>query len=80
MYMVKILFLFSIGFVGGLWIPWPGILNNQNWFCAKDAVIKLSKGKTKNQSFSQMNFKKIFQYERSGTINRLRIVGNSCFR
>tara|TARA_Y100001968_G_C19383778_1_gene731720 strand:- start:1398 stop:1634 length:237 start_codon:yes stop_codon:yes gene_type:complete len=78
--MIKIMILLTLGFCSGLWIPWPGIVKGQNWNCAKDIVIRSMDDQIDIRTFMTINIKDILGEEKNGFLDRLRLVGYTCFR
>ena len=89
--MFRNLFFFSFGALGGLWFVWPGILTNQGWDCTKDIVFNANKKPRDPQSLvenferklkvsSAVSPKTLLKVENLGPIDKLKIVGDACFR
>ena len=79
--MTKKLLLLFIGFFGGLWISWPGIVKEESWLCAKKVIIQSKKGETSLKATMAVS-PKFFLSRKSyrGTIGKIRILGDACFR
>ena len=89
--MIRNLLFLSLGAFGGLWLVWPGIITNQGWDCAKDIVSNANKKPINAESFfediqrkvklgSAVSSQTLLKAENLGNMDRLRIVGDACFR
>ncbi len=89
--MFRNLLFFSLGALGGFWVVWPGIITNQGWTCAKDIVSNVEKKPTDAQSFfddierklkigSAVSPQVLLKAENLGSMEKLRILGDACFR
>ena len=84
------LFLF-LGAFGGFWLVWPGVLTNHGWMCANDIVTNSKKKPSDAKSLlenierklkigSAVSAQTLLKVENLGPIEKLRIVGDACFR
>ena len=89
--MIKIFLGFSIGFVGGVSIIWPGILTAQGWECANDLVLTSDDNRSSSKSLisdfnrkikvsSSLSVKTLLNSNRLSLFDKFRVVGDSCFR
>ncbi len=89
--MLKNFILFSLGLFGGLWIAWPGISTSQGWECAKDTILTSRKENRESKSIvenirrqlrigSAVTPKTLLKGENLHPMEKLRIVGDACFR
>ena len=74
-------FLFVlIGLFGGLWIAWPGIINKNNWGCAKDILLKSKEEKTDIRAVLAVSPKYFLEKKNQQPMEQLRVLGDACFR
>ncbi len=89
--MIKNLFLFSLGVFSGLWIVWPKIATTKGWECAKDVVSSSDEELTDIESLIEslpnkiklglaISPKTLLKREDLNRLDKLRIVGDGCFR
>tara|TARA_Y100001968_G_C19186450_1_gene633014 strand:- start:47 stop:283 length:237 start_codon:yes stop_codon:yes gene_type:complete len=78
--MIKIVLLVSVGFWGGLWMAWPGISTKRNWDCAKDIVLNSNQKRTDLRAVMAISPKVLFKMKKASPLQKMRIVGDSCFR
>ena len=89
--MIKNLLIFFLGMFGGLWLIWPGIATQKGWECTNDIIINSEKEPTDSISFledlqrklrltSAISPKTLLKAENLGMIDKLRILGDACFR
>tara|TARA_Y100001968_G_scaffold114826_1_gene104228 strand:+ start:1963 stop:2199 length:237 start_codon:yes stop_codon:yes gene_type:complete len=78
--MIKTIFLLGVGVFGGLWIAWPGISLKDNWECALDVVTKSRDEKTELRALMTVSPKFLLRKKSSGPLEKLRFVGDVCFR
>ncbi len=73
--------LILIGFLGGLWVSWPGILMSDRWICAM-TLIKRSRNQATPIQTALALPPKYFLNRRSyrGILGKARILGDTCFR
>ena len=73
-------FFLTLGFLGGLWLSWPGITSRRNWVCAKDIVLKAHEEKVDFRAVLAISPKYVLKNNDEGVMNKVRIVGDACFR
>ena len=89
--MIKYLFFIIFGTFSGLWFVWPQIITNKGWECAKDIVVSSNEELTDVESFVEslpnriklglaISPKTLLKRESLTRIEKLRIVGDTCFR
>ena len=89
--MIKNLFLILIGVFSGFWVIWPQIITSKGWECAKDVIASSNEELTDIESFVESLPNKIklglaispqtlIKRENLTRIEKLRIVGDACFR
>ncbi len=89
--MIKNLFLLSLGAFFGLWFIWPQIITTKGWECAKDVVDSSNDDLTDIESFVEslpnrikiglaISPKTLLKRKNLTSIEKLRIVGDTCFR
>ena len=89
--MIKNLFFLILGLFGGIWFVWPEIITTKGWECAKDIVVSSSEELTDVESFVEslpnkiklglaISPKTLLKRENLTRIEKLRIVGDTCFR
>ena len=78
--MLKIALLVSFGFWGGLWLAWPGISTKGNWLCAKDIVLNSNQQRTDLRAVMAISPKVLFKMKKASALQKMRIVGDACFR
>ena len=89
--MIRNLFFLILGIFSGLWFIWPQIITTKGWECAKDVVQSSNEDLTDIESFVESLPKKIklglaispktlLKRESLTQIEKLRIVGDTCFR
>tara|TARA_Y100001968_G_scaffold235609_1_gene218813 strand:- start:628 stop:897 length:270 start_codon:yes stop_codon:yes gene_type:complete len=89
--MIKNLFFLIVGVFGGLWLIWPEIITNKGWECAKDVVASSNEELTDVESLVEslpnkiklglaISPKTLLKRENLTHIEKLRIVGDTCFR
>ena len=80
-----------LGAFGGLWIVWPQINTTKGWECAKNVVESSNEELTDIESFVEslpnkiklglaISPKTLLKRENLTPIEKLRIVGDTCFR
>jgi len=81
----------SLGFVGGLWMVWPGFMTAQGWDCTKDLLASQDEELTDYESFVEklpskiklglsLSPKALMKREKIQPMDKIRIVGDACFR
>lgn len=89
--MIKNLFLILIGAFGGLWLIWPQIITSKGWDCAKDVVMSSNEELTDIESLVEslpnkiklglaISPKTLLKRENLTNMEKIRIVGDTCFR
>ena len=89
--MIRNLFFFIIGAFSGLWFIWPQIITTKGWECAKDVVSSSNEELTDIESFVEslpnkiklgiaISPKILLKRESLTRIEKLRIIGDTCFR
>ena len=89
--MVKNLFFLSLGVFGGLWLIWPQIASNKGWECAKNIVDSSDEELTDIETLIEslpnkiklglaISPKTLLKREELNRLDKLRIVGDACFR
>ena len=89
--MIRNLFFIFIGLFGGLWFVWPQITTTKGWNCVGDIVSSQEEKLTDYESFVEglpskiklglsLSPKAILKRENLGQMDKIRIVGDACFR
>ena len=89
--MFRNLLFLSLGSFGAFWLVWPGIITNQGWVCVKDIIVNSEKKPTDAKSFlkdierkiklgSVVSTQTLLNAEKLRPIDKLRILGDACFR
>ena len=89
--MIRNLFFIILGAFGGLWFIWPQIITTKGWECAKDVVVSSNEELTDVESFVEslpskiklglaISPKTLLKRKDLTNIEKLRIVGDTCFR
>jgi hypothetical protein len=89
--LIRNLFFLIFGAFSGLWFVWPQIITAKGWECAKDLVVSSNEELTDIESLveSLPNYiklglaispKTLLKREGITRIEKLRIVGDTCFR
>ena len=89
--MIRNLSFLIIGALGGLFFIWPKIITTKGWECAKDVVISSNEELTDIESFVEslpnkiklglsISPKTMLKRDDLTRIEKLRIVGDTCFR
>ena len=89
--MIRNLFFAILGAIGGLWFIWPQIITTKGWECAKDVVISSNEELTDVESFVEslpnkiklglaISPKTLLKRKSLTRLEKLRIVGDTCFR
>ena len=89
--MSRNLFFLIFGAFSGLWFVWPQIITTKGWECAKDIVISSNQELTDIESLVEslpnkiklglaISPKTLLKREGLTRIEKLRIVGDTCFR
>ena len=89
--MIRNLFFLILGAFSGLWFIWPQIITTKGWECAKDVVTSSTEDLTDIESFIEslpnkiklglaISPKTLLKRKDLTRIEKLRIVGDTCFR
>ena len=89
--MIRNLLFLAIGAFGGLWFIWPQIITTKGWECARDIVASSNEDLTDLESLVEslpnriklglaVSPKTLLKRENLTRIEKLRIVGDACFR
>ena len=89
--MIRNLFFLILGAFSGLWFVWPQIITTKGWECSKDVVVSSEEELTDIESFIEslpnkiklglaISPKTLLKRENLTRIEKLRIVGDTCFR
>ncbi len=75
----NLLFLF-LGMFGGIWLAWPGIIDKDNWGCAKDIVLKSRNDGMDIRAALALSPKYFLRTNSNSPMEKIRVVGDACFR
>ena len=89
--MIRNLFFLILGAFSGIWLIWPQITTTNGWECTKDVVASSDEELTDIESFVEslpnkiklglaISPKTLIKREDLTRIEKLRIVGDACFR
>ena len=89
--MARNLFFLVLGIFSGLWLIWPKIISTNGWDCTRDIVASSNEDLTDVESFVEslpnrikLGFaaspKTLLKRDNLSRIEKLRIVGDTCFR
>ena len=89
--MIRNLFFLILGAFSGLWFVWPQIITTKGWECTKDVVLSSNEELTDVESLIEslpnriklglsVSPKALMKRENLTRIEKLRIVGDACFR
>ena len=89
--MIRNAFFILIGLFGGLWLAWPGVTDTKGWECSKEMIFNTDKDSKDSQEFlgslkrkfklsTAISPKALLRAEDLSTMDKLRIVGDACFR
>tara|TARA_Y100001968_G_scaffold255194_1_gene241278 strand:- start:562 stop:831 length:270 start_codon:yes stop_codon:yes gene_type:complete len=89
--MIRNLFFLILGAFGSASLIWPQIITTKGWECAKDVVLSSNEELTDVESFVEslpnkiklglaISPKALLKRESLTRIEKLRIVGDTCFR
>ena len=89
--MIRNLFFLILGAFSGLWFVWPQIITTKGWECSKDVVVSSEEELTDIESFIEslpnkiklglaISPKTLLKRKNLTRIEKLRIVGDTCFR
>ena len=89
--MIRNLFFLILGTFSGIWFIWPQIITTKGWACTQDAVNSSSEELTDIESFIEslpnklklglaISPKILLKRENLTRIEKIRIIGDTCFR
>ena len=89
--MIRNLFFLILGTFSGLWFIWPQIITTKGWECVKVVVSSSNEELTDIESFVEslpnkiklglaVSPKTLLKRKNLSKIEKLRIVGDTCFR
>ena len=89
--MIRNLFFLILGFFSGIWFLWPQIITTKGWECTKDVIASSNEDLTDLESLVEslpnriklglaISHKTLLKRESLNRIEKLRIVGDACFR
>ena len=89
--MFRNLFFIVLGAFSGLWFIWPQIITSKGWECTKDVIASSNEELTDIESLIEslpnrikvglaLSPKTLLKRENLTRIEKLRIVGDACFR
>tara|TARA_Y100001968_G_C18786736_1_gene449273 strand:+ start:232 stop:504 length:273 start_codon:yes stop_codon:yes gene_type:complete len=89
--MKRNLFYLILGIFGGVWFVWPGIASKNGWQCARDIALNVERNQIDSNTFledinrklkisSAISPKFLLKAEKLGQMDKIRILGDACFR
>ena len=89
--MIRNLFFLFLGAFSGIWFIWPQIITTEGWECSKDVVTSSDEELTDIESLIEslpnkiklglaFSPKTLLKRENLTRVEKLRIVGDACFR
>ena len=89
--MIRNLFFIILGAFGGLWFIWPQIITTKGWECTKDVISSSDEELTDIESLVEslpnkiklglaISPKTLLKRDNLTFFEKLRIVGDACFR
>ena len=89
--MIRNLFFLTLGTFCGLWLIWPQIITTKGWECSKDVISSSSEELSDIESLVEslpnriklglaVSPKTLLKRDNLTRIEKLRIVGDACFR
>ena len=89
--MLRNLFFLTLGAFSSLWLIWPQIITTKGWECSKDVIASSNEKLTNIESLVEsmpnriklglaVSPKTLIKRENLTRIEKLRIVGDACFR
>ena len=89
--MIRNLFFLTLGAFSGIWFIWPQIITTNGWECTKDVIASSNEDLTDIESLVEslpnriklglaVSPKTLIKRENLTRIEKLRIVGDACFR
>ena len=89
--MIRNLSFLILGAFSGLWFIWPQIITSKGWECTKDVIASTNEELTDIESLVEslpnkiklglaVSTKTLLKRENLTRIEKIRIVGDACFR
>ena len=89
--MIRNLFFLILGAFSGFWFIWPQIITTKGWECTKDVIASSNEDLTDIESLVEslpnriklglaFSPKTLLKRDNLTRIEKLRIVGDACFR
>ena len=89
--MIRNLFFIILGILSGIWLIWPQIITKKGWECTMDVVASSNEELTDIESFIEslpnkiklglaISPKTLLKRENLTRIEKMRVVGDTCFR
>ena len=89
--MIRNLFFLILGAFSSLWFMWPQIITTKGWECTKDVIASSNEDLTDIESLIEslpnriklglaVSPRTLLKRENLTRIEKLRIVGDACFR
>tara|TARA_Y100001968_G_scaffold171043_1_gene156471 strand:- start:1036 stop:1305 length:270 start_codon:yes stop_codon:yes gene_type:complete len=89
--MIRNLFFLILGALSGVWLIWPNVITSKGWQCAKDVVSSSNEELTDIESLIEslpnkiklglaISPKTLLKRENLTNMEKIRIVGDTCFR
>ena len=89
--MIRNLFFLFLGAFSGLWFIWPQIITTKGWECTKDIIASSNEELTDIESLVEslpnriklglaVSTKTLLKRENLTRVEKLRILGDACFR
>tara|TARA_B100001250_G_C19543342_1_gene675701 strand:+ start:34 stop:303 length:270 start_codon:yes stop_codon:yes gene_type:complete len=89
--MIRNLFFLILGVFSGIWFIWPKIITTKGWECTNDVIASSNEDLTDIESFVEslpnkiklglaISPKTLLKRESLNRIEKLRILGDTCFR
>ena len=89
--MIRNLLFFILGLFSGIWLIWPQIITTKGWECTKSVIASSDEELTDIESLVEslpnkikiglaISPKALLKRENLTRIEKLRIVGDACFR
>ena len=89
--MIRNLFFLILGAITGMWMIWPQIITSEGWECAKNVIESSDEDLTDIESLVEslpnkiklglaVTPKTLLKRDNLTRIEKVRIVGDACFR
>ena len=89
--MIRNLFFLILGVFSGIWLIWPQIITSKGWECSTDVISSSNEELSDIESFVEslpnriklglaVSTKTLLKRENLTRIEKIRIVGDACFR